>query len=154
MLSYFSMAVALLIFELIYFFLTLRYLSYKTPKFDKLLEKVFIDITSRDIIMYKFLFSSLIIPPLLLFSDIVYSAICMNLNLACPSEGVTDWSEFSYSYVGLILMVLMGWSFFLTKLGKILELTSKGILSVIFGATFCLYLAYLSFSEGKVNIET
>jgi hypothetical protein len=48
-------------------------------------------------------------------------------------------------------MVFMGWTFFLPKLGRIMDLTSKGIYSIIMNSVFLIYLGIRSYVEGKVE---
>jgi hypothetical protein len=84
-------------------------------------------------------------------SDTTYSAICYGLRLDCPDENTPTWNSFSYQYIGIILMVFMGWTFFLPKLGKILDLTSKGIYSIILNSVFLIYLGVSSWVSGKTE---
>lgn len=84
-------------------------------------------------------------------SDTTYSAICYGLDINCPSPSQTTWDAFSYQYIGIILVFVMGWTAYLPKLGKILDITSLGIYSIIINALFDFHLGIKSWIDGQVS---
>ena len=86
-------------------------------------------------------------------ADITYSSLKLFFNkVDWPSENKIDFSTFSYQYIGIMLMVLIGWLFFIPKLGKILDLTEKGIYSIIIEALFTIYLGIRAIVQGEAKI--
>lgn len=45
-------------------------------------------------------------------------------------------------------MMLMGWTAFMPKLGKILDITSLGIYSIIVNASFAIYIGIKAIVDG------
>lgn len=80
--------------------------------------------------------------------DVIYSAIQMAFNVTLPSEESVVFNAFSYQWTGIIIMACIGWLFFLPKLGKILDLTEKGVYCIITESLFLLYLGCKAFFSG------
>jgi len=88
----------------------------------------------------------------LALSDVIYSCLKLIFNAQdWPSEDTFTLNTFSYQYTGIIIMALIGGLFFLEKLGRILDLTEKGIYSIIVEGFFSLYLGVKAMASGTVK---
>jgi len=86
-------------------------------------------------------------------SDVTYSCLKLMFNAKdWPSEDTFTLERFSYQYTGIILMSLIGGLFFLKKLGRILDLTEKGIYSILVEGAFALYLGAKAVASGTVKL--
>ena len=83
--------------------------------------------------------------------DVVYSAINLMFDNRWPDEDTFTFNTFSYQYIGIIIMAMIGWLFFLPKLGKILDLTEKGIYCIIAEALFLIFLGIKALANGEVK---
>ena len=83
--------------------------------------------------------------------DVTYSALQLIFNVTWPAEETITFDTFSYQYIGIIIMILIGWLFFLPKLGKILDLTEKGIYSIIAEGLFLVFLGGKALLSGSVK---
>ena len=91
-------------------------------------------------------------------SDLLYSGICEALSsldyYECPDEGTSiAFDHFNFSYMGLITALLMGWTLFLPKMGKILDLVELGIYSIIGNSLFLTYIGIRALINGEVNFK-
>lgn len=75
----------------------------------------------------------------LTLSDAIYSGICFASGFNCPEKSTITFNEFSYQYTGIILLVLLCWTFFVERLGKILDATSIGSWSILVNSLFVFY---------------
>jgi len=53
--------------------------------------------------------------------------------------------------MGFIVMALVAWTFFLPKLGRILDLAERGIYSIILNSLFLLYIGIKELINGNVT---
>ena len=83
--------------------------------------------------------------------DVTYSAINLMSENRWPNEEEIIFTTFSYQYIGIAIMILIGWLFFLPKLGRILDLTEKGIYCIIAEGLFLIYLGFKGIANKNVH---
>lgn len=54
--------------------------------------------------------------------------------------------------MGPIVLILMGWTLFLPKLGRILDLVEKGVYTIMINTFFLGYLGFKALFSGDVDL--
>lgn len=83
--------------------------------------------------------------------DVIYSAIQLIFDVTLVAESTISFKSFSYQYVGIIIMGSICWLFFLPRLGRILDLTEKGIYSIAVETIFLIYLGIKTMASGHAS---